>query len=267
MWNIENLNSRKNTQTNTKPTVNQHLINSEVPSISPNQLYNTPCKVIDHQSLSPTNGFPFDFSSIYRHLSSEQQGQNRNLQDQDASLNKLYSNFKDRHISNSEEELAQYFKSNHSDVYKTIGSNKNVSYLNQQLNTNAIIIKKNLFSIFENAQNDSNNIKKEKDCTNYDKDYLISPPRFRPLNIKNKKIFECSGSSTFCTTYKKKKRFRKNIDQVKNLTCYYKQSNNWSKELIKEISHTVGLNENKVYKWLWDQKNKEIKKAKFIINK
>ena len=37
--------------------------------------------------------------------------------------------------------------------------------------------------------------------------------------------------------------------------------------LIKEISQRTGLKENKVYKWLWDQRNKEYKQTKFIINK
>ena len=38
-------------------------------------------------------------------------------------------------------------------------------------------------------------------------------------------------------------------------------------EKIKRISEEIGLEENKVYKWLWDQKNKEHKNAKFVINK
>ena len=35
----------------------------------------------------------------------------------------------------------------------------------------------------------------------------------------------------------------------------------------REISNRTGLKENKVYKWLWDQRNKEYKATKFIINK
>ena len=33
----------------------------------------------------------------------------------------------------------------------------------------------------------------------------------------------------------------------------------------KKISKETGLKENKVYKWLWDQRNKDLKTAKFII--
>ena len=36
---------------------------------------------------------------------------------------------------------------------------------------------------------------------------------------------------------------------------------------MEEISKKIGLKENKVYKWLWDQRNKEIKAAKFVVKK
>ena len=45
------------------------------------------------------------------------------------------------------------------------------------------------------------------------------------------------------------------------------ENKNWSKKQIKEISDNIGLKENKIYKWLWDQKNKEYKVTKFVVNK
>ena len=36
---------------------------------------------------------------------------------------------------------------------------------------------------------------------------------------------------------------------------------------IKEISNVVGIKETKVYKWLWDKRNKEEKKMKFLVLK
>lgn len=268
MWNIESLNMKKIDQSIKRHTTNQSLlqpqhqhhhqnqppINNEATK-SPIQLYNTPNKAINlHSPIN--NCFPFDFTYFHSNNSSGKQALHLNGD------NSLYSNCIDKRDF-TEEQLAQYFKSNQS-VFKTLGSDLKAQYLNPQMNN--VISKKNLITIFENAKNDSNALRKEKNGSTYDKDFLGSPPRANTvLNKKNKKIFECSGSTTFCTSHKKKRRFRKNMDQVKQLIYYYKKNSNWSKELIKEISEVVNLNENKVYKWLWDQKNKQIKKAKFII--
>ena len=65
----------------------------------------------------------------------------------------------------------------------------------------------------------------------------------------------------------KKRRFRKNNDQLELLKKFYLEHKYWSKSQIKEISAKIGLKENKVYKWLWDQRNKEFKSTKFVINK
>lgn len=90
-------------------------------------------------------------------------------------------------------------------------------------------------------------------------------------NKKQKIIFECSGSdaatSSSCKSHLKKKRFRKNNEQLIHLSSFYSENKNWSKKQIKEISEKIGLKENKIYKWLWDQKNKEFKANKFIVNK
>ena len=93
------------------------------------------------------------------------------------------------------------------------------------------------------------------------------------LNKKSKIIFECSESKAnnghlISKNFIKKKRFRKNNEQIALLSKFYKENKNWTKKEIKEMSKNIGLKENKIYKWLWDQKNKEYNKStKFIINK
>ena len=93
------------------------------------------------------------------------------------------------------------------------------------------------------------------------------------LNKKTKVIFECSESKEInghliSKNFIKKKRFRKNNEQIALLSKFYNENKNWSKNEIKEMSKNIGLKENKIYKWLWDQKNKEYNKStKFIINK
>jgi len=56
----------------------------------------------------------------------------------------------------------------------------------------------------------------------------------------------------------KKKRIRKNNEQLELLSKFYTENKNWSKKQIK-ISENIGLKENKIYKWLWDQKIRSIK--------
>ena len=90
-------------------------------------------------------------------------------------------------------------------------------------------------------------------------------------NKKAKIIFECSESKVNgmanSKIFLKKKRLRKNNEQIVLLSKFYMEHKNWSKKEIKEISENIGLKENKIYKWLWDQKNKEYKATKFIVNK
>jgi hypothetical protein len=73
-----------------------------------------------------------------------------------------------------------------------------------------------------------------------------------------------SSSSEFSTDRKERKRLRKSSDQLKFLRETYEENHNkdWTKEMITEISNMVGLPENKVYKWFWDKKNKEMREKK-----
>ena len=177
--------------------------------------------------------------------------------------------------------------------------NENYDYINSLNNNNNDFSKKNLYELFNSAKNDlflsdmkkrnnninninfinnnnnisgSNNmneiIKKKNINLQISPQFMFSSPR----NIKkSKKIFECSGS-TAASNYSnkiiyKKRRFRKNNDQLSLLKQFYEENKTWSKSQIKELSQKLSLKENKVYKWLWDQRNKEIKANKFVIKK
>ena len=165
--------------------------------------------------------------------------------------------------------------------------------------------KKNLNELFNNAKNDTflhdeNNKKIDNIYSNYSKNiknnvnnnnsnkfggrngirnrnYNLQISRqfifSSPCNInKPKKIFECSGSSTLASnssnrTINKNRRLRKSNEQIALLKKFYNEHKHWSKNQIKEISQKIGLKENKVYKWLWDQRNKELKSTKFVVKK
>ena len=128
-----------------------------------------------------------------------------------------------------------------------------------------------------NHQNNSNYINKPKPNEaiknkNYNlqisRQFIFSSPL---CNSKPKKIFECSGSTVATLSsnknINKNRRFRKNNEQITLLKKFYNEHKHWSKNQIKEISQKIGLKENKVYKWLWDQRNKEIKATKFVVKK
>ena len=168
------------------------------------------------------------------------------------------------------------------------GSNLNINELS----------KKNLSELFNNAKNeqflydgpigknDINNINiahrniinntidlkneiRKKNCNlQISHQFIFSSPR---IIKKPKKIFECSGSTIATNSSiksgNKKRRFRKNNDQLALLKKFYNEHKCWSKTQIKEISQNIGLKENKVYKWLWDQRNKEMKATKFVVKK
>ena len=122
------------------------------------------------------------------------------------------------------------------------------------------IIKKNNFS------------EKKEDKKNINNINIIINDNENNGNKKQKILFECSetnGASSPLSSKNllKKKRLRKNNEQLELLSKFYTENKNWSKKQIKEISETIGLKENKIYKWLWDQKNKEYKVTKFVVNK
>jgi hypothetical protein len=163
-------------------------------------------------------------------------------------------------------------------VFNNINNNiqNNMEYddedeYNKENNKNIIngqnIINKNYENkkLNNNNSNNFNNNKNENNFNSKGEEMFNSP-----INKKPKKIFECSGSTLATNSSKsstRKRRFRKNSEQLVMLSQFFNEHKHWSKNQIKEISIKTGLKENKVYKWLWDQRNKEYKSTKFIINK
>ena len=152
--------------------------------------------------------------------------------------------------------------------------NNNSNYLNDKNNLNNLLkIKKESINnaLTDTVIEDSKN----KEITNTESNKIIEKKEVKEnlLNKKTKIVFECSESKInngllISKNFIKKKRFRKNNEQIALLSKFYNENKNWSKKEIKEMSKNIGLKENKIYKWLWDQKNKEYNKStKFIINK
>ena len=137
-------------------------------------------------------------------------------------------------------------------IHNNENNNKNICNKNIKTET-----KKNLYEMFNSVKNENfNNINNSN--------LFISPQN----KIKRKTIFECSASTnneSLSSLRKKKRRARKNREQLKYLSLFYHENKHWTKEQIKKISEEIGLKENKVYKWLWDQKNKEYKSSKFVV--
>ena len=181
---------------------------------------------------------------------------------------------------------------NNSLSYKTkfIFSSENQSKIrnNENPSNYTIINRINLFSLFNKERTDNSFFSSENDYINNDLEKYGNENKFSdkknnvqlfslntPKKISNnnsllKKLFECSNS-TFETALpssnNKRKRLRKNNNQLFLLKKFYTEHKNWNKSQIKEISSQIGLKENKIYKWLWDQRNKESKSTKFIVNK
>ena len=165
--------------------------------------------------------------------------------------------------------------------YYQSSSERQMRINDDNINDNEIT-KKNLFLLFNNSKNDNsfydyedkiienNSIIGEKDNfmeNKNSKNCFNSPIKYKNLP---KKIFECSGSTfeTFSSLSRsKRKRLRKSDKQLFLLKKFYSEHKNWNKSQIKEISVKSGIKENTVYKWLWDQRNKEAKSTKFIVNK
>ena len=228
---------------------------------------------------------PISLSSKLKNINSQNNSDNSN----NSNSNNSGSNFNNNLILNPiNEGRDNILKLN--EVYE--GTNS----LNNNNNNNNDPSKKNLYELFNNAKNDIflSDMKKRNNANNINNNinYLNNninngielikkkninlqiSPQFMfssPRNIKkSKKIFECSGSTAATNSNKiiyKKRRFRKNNDQLSLLKKFYEENKTWSKSQIKEISLKIGLKENKVYKWLWDQRNKEIKANKFVVKK
>jgi hypothetical protein len=54
-----------------------------------------------------------------------------------------------------------------------------------------------------------------------------------------------------------RKRKRKNNVQLQVLVSTFDTNENWTKEVLLDVSKKTGLSEAQVYKWGWDQKRKK----------
>ena len=230
-----------------------------------NQVYKTPIKQSLIQNQNNTTPFNFNFNTFFGTIFSS-------------------GNYNPEQINNSpflqNKDNFFLFKSSleKTNLKITPGSeykiqNENINNMNQIKNEQT---KKNLYETFNSVKNEcfltsKKEINNNNDNINNNNNKLSSNNQFlfsSPRGIKRKKIFECLDSTNITdisTSRKKKKRFRKNSEQLKYLLLFYKKNKNWNKKEIKKLSEEIGLTENKVYKWLWDQRNKELKNAKFII--
>ena len=179
--------------------------------------------------------------------------------------------------------LKENINNNSSYTYNTYNifssSNSQQKFSNNNIGEN-YLTKKNLSLLFNKANNDEFEYKiienkviiGDKDKITDNKNNLFDFNFNSPIknNNKSKKIFECSGSTfeTFSSiSIGKKRRLRKSERQLFVLKKFYSENKLWSKYQIKELSSKIGIKENKVYKWLWDQRNKDAKNNIFIINK
>lgn len=241
---------------------------------SSSQLYQTPIKQTPITQSTPMNcssPFQFDFNLYFGNLfSSGHLPVQQRIEPMSSTQAPKENNF----FLFKPSFDRSYLKITPGSEYKIMTQNIN-KCIYGSTSTNESLTKKNLSSVFDNAKNDTfclrtQNTSESKDNDDdIEKTFLFGSPK---QNRKHKKMFECSGSTMFNSTntkasFKKKRRFRKNNEQLKCLSVFYNENKHWSKLQIQKISEQTGLKENKVYKWLWDQKNKELKNAKFVVNK
>ncbi|MCQ2818930.1 MAG: homeobox domain-containing protein [archaeon] len=128
------------------------------------------------------------------------------------------------------------------------------------------LMKKNLTPMFTQAIGMSQSSVKKEEKPKITKKFITISAVAKKIKKKPGILFECSGGSQQQAVLKKK-RCRKNHDQLQVLDKFLKEKTQWSKDEIKRISREIGLKETKVYKWLWDQRNKKVKNSMFLIQK
>ena len=218
------------------------------------------------------NNYPNTINNIYENDLNHNEFTKKNLAE-------LFNNAKNDEFLPSNKKINNNLDNNNNNNNNNF--NNNIYYPNTGNNFSIIPNNKNVINInnipYDDWDNDNKANNKENINPNNkekNKNFIVnekSDEMFNsPINKKPKKIFECSGSSITTNSSKssaRKRRFRKNNEQLLLLSQFFNEHKHWSKNQIKEISIRTGLKENKVYKWLWDQRNKEYKATKFIINK
>lgn len=110
----------------------------------------------------------------------------------------------------------------------------------------------------------------KKDNKKIDKKIIKTDGKKIIIDKRPKKYFKCLTIKNIENgkIRKVRRRHRKNMEQIKLLDNFYKEKkNNWTKEQIRNIANVTGLKESKVYKWLWDKRNKDYRFPKFVVNK
>ena len=190
------------------------------------------------------------------------------------SINSFYDNFNFCPINNNNNIINNIYPTFTKVTNVQILSDAENAKINEKENENK---KENINSINTNNKLNLQNFNKFKKDDNANISIIINNNTTGDSNSKNnnnnkKVIFECSETNGALANINpknllKKKRLRKNNQQLGLLSKFYNENKNWTKGQIKEISEIIGLKENKIYKWLWDQKNKEYKATKFVVNK
>ena len=241
--------------------------------------YSGNVNISDSLSMNPLNNNPFIISPSHIQLLKDKEyillKKSTENSSNNFSLDSKKENINNNSFNNDNS------KNNFPSEIKTDSNNNKNPNMNQY-----DLTKKNLLLLFNEDKDDNtfyidnvitnNNVSNKKENSTDNKEYILNNKFYHDYNTYkkkdniNKKIFKCLGSEfddAFSTSFQKRKRLRKNHQQLFILRKFYNEHKYWNKNQIKEISEKIGIKENKVYKWLWDQRNKENKHSKFIVNK
>lgn len=124
-------------------------------------------------------------------------------------------------------------------------------------NSNTIKVKKNLFNILVNQIGKKSSPRKRRKVS---KPPTIIRRRIDVFKVKNRN-----------KQIPKSVRIKKTPYQLLVLKTYYNEivsnKTQFNRKQIKKISMKINLDVNKIYKWLWDKKNKLERKNLFIVTK
>ncbi len=234
----DSISSNKSEISNSNITHNNLATDKRNKNINKNNLNSNINNIINSNSLA------------YSNSNNDKNNKANNFEIPTINLQLLQSPVKIKNKIIIEEIESKISESLHKDLNpKHSNSNLNLNNISNKANNHISTLNNNLITIQNSNGGGSAAVN----------DYLT------PLKSSSakKRIFECTGEefSTVNTTQKKnriKKRFRKSSEQLKYLMeTYLNNKEAWSKELVLETSQKIGLEEKKIYKWFWDQKNKE----------
>jgi hypothetical protein len=263
---------------------NNNIINTNDNNSNSNSNFMDSSSIGSNLHLHENNNLYFDMNN--HNNNNYKNGRKLNKKIKENSLcNKINIDFKDSDSLNSKSISKKGsfnfdgINNNSINLNKYPSSNFNINNNNNpQINSNnlqsPVIIKNKIiidnkndsnFTIDKNKinMNTNNHMNNNNNNNSILKDWLsLTPMR---TSSGKKRIFQCTwenDSTMFNTSQKKmkiKKRLRKTTLQIEYLEECFKNKN-WmkEKEVINEASTYTNLPVNKVYKWLWDQKNKEI---------